>query len=143
MTWRTDIQRFRAQVQGLRTNQFDVTPGLGFFVFIGAGGVPPSGGWSATGRPFTAPVPLTLVDGLNLIGVPYTDKAGGYNSTELMQAIVDAGGEVSLALTWRTDIQRFSAQVQGFPTNEFVIVPGFAFFIYITASGPPSGPFLP
>ena len=143
LNWRTDIQQFRTQVQGFPTNEFNVTPGLGFFVFIDAGGVPASGGWTVTGSPFTAPVPLTLVGSLNLIGVPYTDKAGGYNSSELMQAIIDAGGDATLALNWRTDIQQFRTQVQGFPTNEFVVVPGLGFFIFIDAGGPPPGPFVP
>ena len=143
LNWRTDIQQFRTQVQGFPTNEFGIPPGLGFFVFIGPARVPPSGGWSVTGQPIGTPVGLDLVSGLNLIGVPYTDRPCGYNSSELMQAIVDAGGDATLALNWRTDIQQFRTQVQGFPTNEFDVVPELGFFVFIGAGGPPPGEFLP
>ena len=131
----------KTQVVGFGTNEFNVVPGLGFFIFINTGGVPGSGGWQVTGLPTTASVPITFVEGLNLIGVPFS--ASPYTSGQFMTAINGAGGNVSLALSWDTTFQQFKTQVVGFGTNEFNIVSDLGFFIFVNTGGVPPSPFVP
>ena len=139
--WDLPFQTFRTQVVGTGTFEFNVMPGLGFFIFINAGGVPTSGGWDVTGLPITAGVPINFVEGLNLIGVPFSSTP--YTSGQLMNAINAAGGDAFLALHWDLDFQTFRTQVVGTGTFEFDVVAGLGFFIFINTGGVPPSPFVP
>ncbi len=86
-------------------NDFDLREGRGYFVLV----VTPPGGqvWTAEGLPFIQSVPIGLVAGLNLVGVPFQTPAQGYDTVTLAQAVQDQGGQVAQIIQWDVGSQRF------------------------------------
>ncbi len=104
-------------------NDFDLAVGAGYFVKCTG-----ASEWTMQGDSFAAGVPVTLVSGLNLIGIPYP---GGYTAHSVLEAITGQGGVCSEIDTWTGT---WVAHLTILPDiNNFPIVRDRGYFVKCTA----------
>ena len=77
------------------TSNIPIELGRGYFVDVAQ-----AANFSITGPPLGASVPLNLVPGFNLVGVPFQTPAGGYTTVNFGQLIADAGGNLRSISGW-------------------------------------------
>ena len=123
-------------------NNDPLVKGQGYFVRLSK---VPAGGfaWMATGRPVAAPVPLDFELNFNLVSVPNSTPAGGYDFASFSTAIAAANGEVSTILGWAAGSQVYRAFSPLNPgvNNDPIVEGAQGYFVRITTV--PPAPFVP
>ncbi len=114
-------------------NPFLIEPGQGYFVKVS--GAPSGFSVSVTGQPCTQSTPLDfLVAGFNLIGVPFSSRAGGHDAKTLSDLIEGAGGVVNSVQRWGVGgSQAFDGWLPEAP-NPFPIDPKAGYFVKVSAA---------
>ena len=120
-----EIDRWRnggwdAHINGLPFNDFDITLGQGYFLKC-SGTVT----WRLQGYEVTAPLPLALQAGWNLLAVPY--PTSGHTAQSLLDAITAQGGSCGEIDRWLNG--GWDAHVGGLPFNNFAIQPDGGYFV--------------
>ena len=107
---------------GLPFNDFDVNLGEGYFIKCVQ-----ISEWTLEGRPFSASVPLSLVAGWNLVGIPYPT---GYTAQSLLDGINSQGGACTEVDRWLNS--GWDSHVDGLPFNDFSITTDEGYFVKCT-----------
>jgi hypothetical protein len=107
------------------TNNFALALGAGYFVRCSA----PSD-WTVDGDSLSAPIPLALSSGWNLIGIPY--PSSGYTAQSVLADITSQGGTCSEIDNWEG---MWVAHLQVLPTvNNFAILRDRGYFVRCSAT---------
>jgi len=120
--WDASKMGFISHIKGVPLNNFDLTPGDGYFVNV-------SGAFllSVTGDTVTRT--YSLLSGLNLIGVPESKAA----LTKAADLAGNIGNNCQSIIKWDAAKQGFVSHIKGVPLNNFDVAPGDGYFVNVSA----------
>jgi parallel beta-helix repeat protein len=116
-------QQLQSYVPGVPLNNFAIVGGGGYFVNLNH---PTSVILTGTGWP--SPFEVSLVPGLNLIGMPVNDTAVTTAST----LAAKIGASCQEVVNWERGTQSYVSYVTGVPLNDFAIRAGDGYFVTVT-----------
>jgi parallel beta-helix repeat protein len=122
VTFNGTQQQLQSYVPGVPLNNFAIVGGRGYFVNLNH---PTSVLITGTGWP--SPFGVSLVPGLNLIGLPVNDTSVTTAST----LAAKIGGNCKEVVNWERGTQSYVSYVTGVPLNDFVIRAGDGYFVTV------------
>ncbi len=114
--WQTASQTYVSHVMGVTLNDFQITPGLGFFMHVSQAKNIILSGTSASVSP-------QLSEGWNLLG-----WTTGSNTTA--EAAGTSLGNVDVISTFNNTTQQWESHIVGLPLNNFTINQGDSIFVH-------------
>lgn len=115
--WVASDQQYISHVVGVSTNNFDITPGMGFFIHVTS-----AKNLSITGNVIAQSVPV-LTTGWNLVG-----WSNNVNTTA--EALGTSIANANVIAMYNATTQQWVSHVMNLPINNFTITPGDAVFIH-------------
>jgi hypothetical protein len=109
---------------------FPVTPGSGYWIFAGGQRSVMTGGAPAT-APQTKVLQVPVGGGLAAIGM--CSMKTTWKASSLVTMV--SGASVTSVVAWHASTQSWQTYVAGYPFNDFSLVPGQAYWVYLTGSG--------
>jgi hypothetical protein len=115
-------QQLQSYVPGVPLNNFAIASGAGYFVNLNN---PTSVVLTGTG--WSSPFQISLVPGMNLIGMPVNDTAVTTAST----LAAKIGTSCQEVVNWESGKQSYVSYVTGVPLNDFAIRAGDGYFVTV------------
>jgi hypothetical protein len=125
--WNESTGMWMSYMPGTSTPNFPLQMGRGAFLKMTVGTT-----WQVTGTAPTSGVPINLVTGLNLAGIPYSTTS--LTAASLLAGIAAQGGNVTQLDTWDETTGMWKSYNPGAGTPDFDIANWRGYFLKSTAT---------
>jgi hypothetical protein len=122
IAFNSELQQLQSYVPGVPLNNFVIVGGAGYFVNLNN---PTTVLLTGTGWP--SPFNVSLVQGMNLIGMPVNDTVVTTAST----LATKIGTSCQEVVNWACGTQSYISYVTGVPLNDFAIRAGDGYFVTV------------
>ena len=121
--WNSATQMYVSFIPTVPLNNFDIVGGEGYLVNVNN----PTPDVQFCGDGWVSPFDLSLVAGLNMIGMPVNDTS----VTDASTLATKIGGNVTEVVRWNSATQMYVSFIPGVPLNNFDIVGGEGYFVNV------------
>jgi hypothetical protein len=126
-------QTYKNHIVGVPLNDFDIMPGMGFWVNVGVAKTLTLYGTILTAPTAQQRIPITVPAGGGSAVIGMCSMNTGWHAADL--AAMYSGSTVFSVAKWNAATQSYTSYIIGVPVNNFSLVPGEGYFINVNGSG--------
>jgi hypothetical protein len=130
ISWDPPFEIYKTHIVGLPLNDFDILPSTGYWIYVSTAKTLTLSGMAPTAEQSKA-IMVPAGGGWVLVGMCSMNT--GWKAADL--ASMFTGSSLTTVVMWNAAAQSYTTYIVGLPLNNFSLVPGQGYWIYVSGSG--------
>jgi hypothetical protein len=130
VSWNSATSAYKTFIVGLPLNDFNIVPTEGYWVFTS---IPQTLHLAGTIQVDPQSRAITVPSGGGWVLVGFASMQTGWTASNV--ASMFTGASMTNVVRWNPATQSYTTYIVGLPLNNFPLVPGAAYWVFVTGSG--------